>query len=124
MYLFELKDILLIFAVKSIITPTNQFNITNPIKFSSGNTRSGSNNKLIHPYHMHLNNISRHSYFHRLPLLWNAMSVLDLNSPFPVVKYKLKYKIKVQTIRRNLIQYRGIFRVTKGGPQTILLQWH
>ena len=36
--LFELQDIL--FAVKSIKTPTNQFCITNYITFSSTNTRS------------------------------------------------------------------------------------
>lgn len=86
MYLFELQDIL--FAIKAIKNPTNQFNITNHIKFSSANTRSGANNKLVHPHH--LNNMSRHTYFHRLPLLWNAMPTLDLNLSFPVIKYKVK----------------------------------
>ena len=71
MYLFELQDIL--FAIKSIKTPTIQFNITNYISFNSASTRSGANNKLIPPHH--LNNTSRHSYFHRLPSLWNAMPV-------------------------------------------------
>jgi len=47
MYLFELQDIL--FAVKSIQTPTNQFCITDYIAFSSTNTRSSASNKLIHP---------------------------------------------------------------------------
>ena len=70
-YLFELQDIL--FAIKSIKTPTIQFNITNYISFNSASTRSGANNKLI-PLH-YLNNTSRHSYFHRLPSLWNAMPV-------------------------------------------------
>jgi len=40
-----LQDIL--FAVKSIKTPTEQFSITNYIEFSSSNTRSGTSNKLI-----------------------------------------------------------------------------
>ena len=37
-------------------------------------TRSGTNNKLI-PTH-HLNNLARHSYFHRLPSLWNATTII------------------------------------------------
>ena len=86
MYLFELQDIL--FAVKSIKTPTDQFSITNYIEFSSSNTRSGATNKLIH--RRHLNNTSRHSYFHRLPSLWNAMPIIDLNLSFATIKEKLK----------------------------------
>ena len=70
MYLFELQDML--FAIKSIKTQSSQFVITNYINFSSASTRSGANNKLL-PHH--LNNISRHSYFHRLPYLWNAMPI-------------------------------------------------
>ena len=42
MYLFELHDIL--FVIKSIKTPTIQFNIINYINFSSPHTRSGANN--------------------------------------------------------------------------------
>ena len=60
MYIFELQDIL--FAIKSIKSPINQFNINNYITFNSTNTRSGSSNKLLLP--QHLNNISQHSYFH------------------------------------------------------------
>ena len=86
MYLFELHDIL--FAIKSLKTPTIQFKITNYINFNPANTRSGANNKLI-PSH-HLNNLARHSYFHRLPSLWNAMPVLDLNMSFALLKSKLK----------------------------------
>ena len=86
MYLFELQDIL--FAIKSIKTPIIQFNITNYISFNSASTRSGANNKLIPPHH--LNNTSRHSYFHRLPSLWNAMPVFDLNMSFITLKLKLK----------------------------------
>jgi len=83
MYLFELQDIL--FAVKSIKTPTNHFNY---IEFSSSNTRSGASNKLIHPHH--LSNTSRHSYFHRLPLLWNVLPIIDLDLSFATIKWKLK----------------------------------
>ena len=82
MYLFELHDIL--FAIKSLKSPTIQFNITNYINFKPANTRSGTSNKLI-PTH-HLNNLSGHSYFHRLPSLWNAMPVIDLNMSFARLK--------------------------------------
>ena len=57
MYLFELHNIL--FAIKSITTPTIQFNITKYINFSFASTRSSANNKLILPHH--LNNTSQHS---------------------------------------------------------------
>ena len=82
MYLFELQDIL--FAIKSIKVQSKQFNIHDHINFSSANT----SNKLIIPHH--LNNVSRHSYFHRLPTLWNAMPILNLDLTFPLLKSKLK----------------------------------
>ena len=86
MYIFELQDIL--FAIKSIKLQTNQFNINNYITFNTTNTRSGASNKPLLP--QHLNNISRHSYFHRLPSLWNAMPILDLNMSVCLLKSKLK----------------------------------
>ena len=88
MYIFELQDIL--FAIKSIKSSTNQFNINNYITFNSTNTRSGSSNKPLLP--QHLNNISRHSYFHHLPSLWNSIMIhiLDLNMSVCLLKSKLK----------------------------------
>ena len=86
MYLFELQDIL--FAIKSIKVQSKQFNSHDHINFSSANTRSGTSSKLIIPHH--LNNVSRHSYFHRLPTLWNAMPILNLDLTFPLLKSKLK----------------------------------
>ena len=85
-YLFELHDILL--AIKSLKTPTTQFNINNYINFNLTNIRSGANNKLI-PTH-HLNNLARYSYFHRLPSLWNAIPAFNLNMSFALLKSKLK----------------------------------
>ena len=82
-YLFDI-----LFAIKSINTPTIQFNIINYINFSSVSTRSGANNKLILP--QHLNNTSRHSYFHWLPSLWNSMPIFDLDMTFNKLKSKLK----------------------------------
>ena len=75
MYLLELQDVL--FAIKSIKVPTKQFNIYDYINFNSATTRSGTSNKMIIP--RHINNISRHSYFHRLPALWNALPIINLN---------------------------------------------
>ena len=86
MYLFELHDIL--FAIKSIKTPAIHFNITNYTNFSSASTRSGANNKLILPQHLY--KTSRHSYFHRLPSLWNTMPIFDLDMTFNKLKSKLK----------------------------------
>jgi len=83
MYLFELQDIL--FAVKSIKTPTDQFCITSSV---STNTRSGTCNKLMYP--RHLDTTSRHCYFHRLSSLWNALPIIDLNLSFTTIRYKLK----------------------------------
>ena len=85
MCLFELQDI---FAIKSIKTSIIQFNITNYINFNSASTRSSATNKLIPPHN--LNNTSQHSYFYRLPSLWNAMSVFDLNMSFGTLRSKLK----------------------------------
>ena len=65
-----------------------KFNITDYINFNSTNTRSGTSN-ILTPTH-HLNNLSRHSYFHRLLTLWNAMPVVDLIMSFATLKFKLK----------------------------------
>ena len=57
-----MQDIILLFVIKSIKLHTNQFDITNYINFSSAHTRSNVSNKLMPPHH--LNNNTRHSYFH------------------------------------------------------------
>ena len=85
-YIFELQDIL--FAIKSLKSPTYQFNINNFISFNSSTTRAGASNKLLIP--QHLNNTARHSYFHRLPSLWNAMPIMDINTSYSTLKSKLK----------------------------------
>ena len=38
----------------------------------------------------HINNISRHSYFHRPPVLWNVLPIINLDSSFLQLKSKLK----------------------------------
>ena len=90
MYIFELQDIL--FAIKSLKSPTNQFNINNYITFNSSTTSSCwwqlASNKLVIP--QHLDNTTRHSYFHCLPSLWNAMPLIDINTSYTTLKSKLK----------------------------------
>ena len=86
MYLFELQDI--IFTVKSLKYPTKGFNILYHISFSTSNTRSSSNCKLKHL--SHTNNYNRHSFFHRLPRLWNVIPVIDLHLSISTIKIKLK----------------------------------
>ena len=85
-YIFELQDIL--FAIKSLKSPTYQFNINNFISFNSSTTRAGASNKLL--ILQHLNNTARHSYIHRLPSLWNAMPIMDINTSYSTLKSKLK----------------------------------
>ena len=46
MYILDISDIM--FAIKSLKSPTNAFSITDHATFASGNTRLGSSNKLQH----------------------------------------------------------------------------
>ena len=86
MYFFELQDI--IFAIKSVKSPSESFDINNYISFSTASTRSAVNSKLAH--HHSINNFNRHSYFTRLPHLWNAMPVININQSLSTIKIKLK----------------------------------
>jgi len=83
MYIFEIQDIL--FAVKSLNSPTRNFDITKYITFSHGHTRSS-----VHNNHLHTSNLNRNSYFHRLPCLWNALPVVDTNLSIAAIKAKLR----------------------------------
>ena len=73
MYLFESADIM--FAVSSVKCPGVHFNIKNYITFSTSNTRSSSQFKLKH--RLTKNNLTRHSYFYRLPRLWNSLPPIN-----------------------------------------------
>ena len=105
MYLFKLQDIL--FAIKSIKAPTKQFNIYDHIDFSAATTRSGTSNKMIILHHM--NNISRHSYFHKLPVLGpvlgNALPIINLDSSFVQLKLKLKAFLFWWTLMKTTIAH-------------------
>lgn len=86
MYNLELNDIS--FFLRCLKDPPLNFNILDYVKFSSGNTRSTSFNKLCHQYTK--NNTIRFSYFYRLPGLWNRLPPLDLNLSLTTLKAKVK----------------------------------
>ena len=75
MYTSELADI--VFAVKSLKAPSSNFDISNFLSFTVGNTRSTAQRKL--KYVTVPNNKVRHFYFNGLPRLWNALPPPDLS---------------------------------------------
>ena len=62
--------------------------IIHSISSSTNPTRSGSHRKLIQP----IVKTTRHKnfYFSRLPLLWNSLPPIDLDSSYDTIKRKLK----------------------------------
>ena len=82
MYNLELADIM--FTVSSIKCPCDHFNINQFISFSSSNTRSSSSFKLKH--RLTNNNLSRHSFFNRLPRLWNSLPPIDPSLSTHIIK--------------------------------------
>ena len=88
MYLFELQDIIFQLLNHALKYSTKGFNILHHISFSTSNTRSSSSHKLKHL--SHTNNYNRHSFFHRLPRLWNAIPIIDLHLSISTTKIKLK----------------------------------
>ena len=85
MCILDSSDIM--FAIKSLKSPTNAFSITDYITLASGNTRLGSSNKLQHS--RSFNVTSSNFFFNRLPRLWNALPIIDLKLNLPTIKYKL-----------------------------------
>ena len=85
MYFLEIQDIM--FVIKSLKFPTNNFNIRDYISFSTTNTRSSSGHKLLHMHHS--SNTNRHFFFHRIPRLWNSIPVIDLTLSVITIKIKL-----------------------------------
>ncbi len=72
------------------ITPSDSFNVFNHITFHSGSTRSSSNRKLEIKFQC--TSTTRHQYFHRISLLWNTFSPIDLSLSFTSIKRSLKQK--------------------------------
>ena len=74
MYQLEIADIM--FTISSIKNPSSHFNISHYISFCDSGMRSSSFFKLKHRYTS--NNKSRHSFFNRIPRLWNSLPTIDL----------------------------------------------
>ena len=85
MYIFEISDIL--FFIKNLKNPTNNFNINTYISFAVGNTRS-CGVKLRH--NAALTNKERHFYFNRISRLWNSLPIINLNLSINTIKSQLK----------------------------------
>ena len=85
MYVLDICDIM--FFIKSLKAPTNAFNVTDYIKFTSGNTRSGSSYKLQHIRNTNVS--SSNFYFNRFPHIWNVLPIIDYNFSLPTIKYNL-----------------------------------
>ncbi len=64
--------------------PDDHFDINNFISFSTSNTRSKTSFKLKHCPTS--GNLLRHSYFNRIPRLWNSLPPIDPNSPPQSIK--------------------------------------
>lgn len=85
MYIFELRDIM--FCVKSLKSPSRDFNIKDFVTFSSGSTRSSAAMKMLHTHCS--TNSARHFYFFRLPRLWNKLPPIDLDSSIETIRTHL-----------------------------------
>ncbi len=85
MYILEMNDIML--CVKSLTSPTRDFNILEFVHFSKGGTRSSTAKRMSH--NQSTNNSARHFFFNRLPRLWNSLPPLDLELSLPTIKQHL-----------------------------------
>jgi len=86
MYQYNISDIL--FLIKSLKSLSTSFKIINFIAFFSGSTRLGKANKMKHTLSM--NSASRNSFFNRIPRLWNAPSIINLDLSIDTIKIQLK----------------------------------
>ena len=86
MYYLEMNDML--FFLKCLKDPPDNFNILDFVSFSTNATRSGSTHKLNHTCSS--SNTTRFFYFNRLPLLWNSLPPLDLDLSYSSLKSKIR----------------------------------
>uniref|UniRef100_A0A1X7U4I4 Reverse transcriptase domain-containing protein n=1 Tax=Amphimedon queenslandica TaxID=400682 RepID=A0A1X7U4I4_AMPQE len=75
MMVLELND--LSFFINNTSKPSPSFDILNFIRFSDSSTRFSSQSKLL--YASPSSSKTRHSYFNRLPRLWNRLPYIDPN---------------------------------------------
>ena len=96
----ELQDLL--FVVKCLLDPPNNFNARDYICFSPTNTRSSTKNKLVHNFSR--TNAGRHFYFCGIIRLWNAAPEIDLKKSFSSIKLQLN-NFFWNNFRENLTQH-------------------
>ena len=87
MMIYKISDI--IFFVKCMKNKSSHFMISDFVCFSSSHTRQATFFKLRHS--KATSNASRHSYFNRLPRLWNSLPCIDLDLSVAAIKYNLKH---------------------------------
>ena len=85
MFWYELQDVLFFF--KCLVSPSENFDITEYIDFSTSNTRLSTYNKLA--LKRSRTNTIRHFYFRRVAKLWNAMPPIELQQSFSTIKRQL-----------------------------------
>ena len=86
MYFLEFLDVM--FFVKCIKFPNQNFLVMKSVSFSNVNTRFSSFSELSHHYRR--TRLSQHSYFCRLTWLWNSLPPVDLTLSFNTIKSTLR----------------------------------
>ena len=99
MYNFELQDLL--FLIKSLKLPTENFNIYDYITFARGSTRSGLNQKLVHSRSQTA--IQHHFYFNRIVRLYNSFPIIDLS--LPTITIKRRITLQTTSTLRELVHF-------------------
>ena len=85
MYTLDLNDIM--FFIKNLNNRHDGFDIKSYISFVTGNTRLATSNKLQHNRSTDM--MANNFYFNRLPRLWNALPIIDINLHPDNIKQKL-----------------------------------
>lgn len=81
----ELQDVL--FFIKCVKDPPDNFNILDYVSFCNSSTRSSTKKKLV--YNFRRTTIGRHYFFNRIVRLWNALPELDLGKSVEVLKHRI-----------------------------------
>jgi len=101
MYIYEIND--LMFLIKSLKSPSDNFQIRDHITFTSNSTRSGTHHKLVHP---RSTSATHHFHFNRITRLYNYLPVIDTSLP-------------INTIKRKLIQYLWTHFLNNFNPDSV-----
>ena len=89
------------FCIQSLKSPTRDFNIYDFISFSEHGTRSSTAARMIHTHSA--NNLARHSYFSRIPRLWNSLPPIDLEQSVETIKKQLRLFLYTSILSLTLI---------------------